>query len=158
MATMMNLSDLISKANAKDTTEAKKALRKEYKMKAAEAHPDHGGSAEEMAKLNEEYKQKEALLGLDAELRAAVEKLLPLNGINIEICGTWVWVSGDTKANKDTIKAAGYRWAHKKQMWYYRKAEDARFRRGKSKEMGYIREKYGSDEIKKGYSGMRLSA
>ncbi len=160
MAKMMNLQDLIAKANGKNE-DVKKELRREYKKAAAKAHPDHGGSAEQMAKLNEEYKTKEALLGLDEELRQAVEKILPIPGINIEICGSWVWVSGDTKTNKDEIKAAGYRWARKKAMWYYRKEDDAQpwhRRKGAYKDMGYIRDKYGSEELKTSYSNARLTA
>ncbi|MBQ8698748.1 MAG: molecular chaperone DnaJ [Schwartzia sp.] len=148
MATMINLNELIQKANGANA-EAKKALRREYKKAASKIHPDHGGSEEQMAKLNEEYKQKEALLGIDAELREAIEKIITLPNINIELCGTWVWVSGDTKASKDAIKAAGYRWAHKKMMWYYRKADDVSTGRGKGKSMAYIRNKYGSEELKK---------
>lgn len=164
MAKMINLSDLINKANGKekkDNSEAKKALRKEYKQKAAQLHPDHGGDADQMAKLNEEYQTKEALLDIDDDLREAIEKIITLPGINIEVCGSWVWVSGDTKTNKDTIKAAGYRWAHKKMMWYYRKEDDAQpwhRRKGAYKDMSYIREKYGSDEIKNTYSNARLTA
>lgn len=158
MAKMINLMDLIKKANGKNE-DAKKELRREYKKAAAQLHPDHGGSADQMAKLNAEYQQKEALLGLDEELREAVEKILPIPGINIEICGTWIWVSGDTKTNKDTIKAAGYRWARGKKMWYYKKENEyyARSRKG-GMSMGYIRDKYGSEEVKSGYSNARLTA
>ena len=152
MAKMLNLMDLINKANGKeDKKEAKKALRKEYAKAAAEVHPDHGGSEEKMAALNEEYKTKEALLNLDDELREAVEAILSLPGINIEVCGSWIWVSGDTRNVKDQIKEAGYRWARKKQMWYFRKEDDAQpyhGRKGKYKDMGYIRDKYGSEELK----------
>lgn len=37
----------------------------------------------------------------------------------IEICGAWVWVSGDTKPVKDALKAAGFWWARHKEAWYY---------------------------------------
>lgn len=151
MAKMINLMDLIKKADGKeDKKEAKKALRREYAKAAAAVHPDHGGSEEKMAALNEEYKTKEALLDLDDELREAVEAILSLPGINIEVCGSWVWVSGDTRNVKDNLKEANFRWACKKKMWYYRKADDAQHygRKGKYKDMGYIRSKYGSEELK----------
>jgi len=154
MAKMINLSDLINKANGKATTEekeaAKKELRKHYKAAAAQLHPDHGGDADEMAKLNEEYQTKEALLNLADELREAVEAIMNLPGINIEVCGSWVWVSGDTREVKDQLKAAGYRWARKKVMWYFRSEENAHYHRGKGATMAHIREKYGSEELKSG--------
>jgi len=149
MAKMINLSDLINKANGKNE-EAKKELRREYKKAAAAIHPDHGGSEEEMKKLNEEYQTKEALLNLDEELREAITKIMDLPGINIEICGSWIWVSGDTRNVKDNLKEARFRWAKKKMMWYYRKDEDAHYHRGKGATMAHIREKYGSEELKSG--------
>jgi nucleoside diphosphate kinase len=151
MATIINLFDLINEANDTESKKAaKKELRKEYAAQAAKLHPDHGGSQEEMAKLNEEYATKEALLDLDADLREHVEAILHLPGINIEVCGTWVWVSGDTKPVKDQIKAAGFRFAKKKIMWYYRNEENAHYYRGKGASMEHIREKYGSEEVKSG--------
>lgn len=161
MAKMINLSDLINKANGKgkkDNSEAKKALRKEYKQKAAQLHPDHGGSADQMAKLNEEYQTKEALLDLDDDLREAIEKIITLPGINIEVCGSWVWVSGDTRNVKEQLKEARFRWARKKAMWYYRNEDNATYHRGKGATMAHIREKYGSEEVKSGYSNARLTA
>ena len=33
------------------------------------------------------------------------------NGLEIEICGLWMWVGGETKKHKDALKDAGYKWA-----------------------------------------------
>lgn len=41
-------------------------------------------------------------------------------GLNIEICGAWVWVSGNTKPHKDILKIAGFFWSPKKFCWYFR--------------------------------------
>lgn len=39
--------------------------------------------------------------------------------VKVEICGMWVWVTGETKPVKDVLKAAGFWWAKNKQAWYY---------------------------------------
>ena len=39
-------------------------------------------------------------------------------GIEIEVCGSWVWVSGDTKPHKERLKALGFCWHSKKHCWY----------------------------------------
>ncbi len=83
----------------------------------------------------------------DEELNNAV---VHLEGIEIEVCGMWVWVSGDTKPHKDALgkNGAGYRWAPKKKKWYYRHSEcKSRGSRGKFS-MNDIRERHGSEKIK----------
>ena len=120
MATMMNLSDLINEANGTNKTAAE----------------------------NEAIEARENVADLDNDLQAAVNKIIDLPGINIEVCGSWVWVSGDTRAVKTELKAAGFFWARKKCMWYFRKAEDRRWYKGKTATMEHIRDKYGSEELK----------
>lgn len=91
------------------------------------------------------------------EMKAAIDAISDLEGLEIEICGSWVWVSGNTKENKDALKAAGFRWASKKQQWYWRAEEDKKRKKG-SLSMEEIREKYGSERAT-GYAGRRrLSA
>lgn len=54
-------------------------------------------------------------------IRQAIEAIIHLPNISIEIRGSWVWVFGDTKAVKETLKAAGYKWLPGKegQPWAY---------------------------------------
>lgn len=80
--------------------------------------------------------------------RAAVFAIIHLQGLNVELCGSWLWVSGNTYPHREALKAAGYRWASKKGMWYWRPEEAAcaHHRRGAS--MAEIRMKYGSERIK----------
>ena len=87
--------------------------------------------------------------------REVIAKIIHLAGLNIELCGAWLWVSGETYANREALKAAGLRYASKKQMWYWRPEEAAcpRSRRGAT--MNDIRRKYGSDRIKTDGRGFR---
>jgi hypothetical protein len=80
-------------------------------------------------------------------LHTALSAIIQL-GLEIEICGLWIWVKGDTKSSKDTLKAAGYLWAPKKTSWYFRPNEHkSKMRANASWSMEKIREKYGSDKI-----------
>ena len=64
-------------------------------------------------------------------------------GLKIEICGTWVWVSGNTKVHKEKLKAAKFIWSSKKTCWYFR-AEGYKSRNHKTWSMEKIQEVYGS--------------
>jgi len=57
------------------------------------------------------------------KLSAALKAIINLAALEIEVCGSWVWVTGDTKTHKAALKDAGYRWAGKKVAWYFRPAD-----------------------------------
>lgn len=141
-------------------------LKKAYRAAAMHAHPDHGGSTEAMQQVNAAYEKRfeEIKRGINAaaaadptgktrtvnempaEFIAVISKLLSIPDIIIELCGSWVWVSGETREHKDELKAAGCFWAKKKGMWYWRCDKDAHH--GKSHaSMADIRRKYGSERI-----------
>lgn len=145
-------------------------LRKQYKELLKKYHPDNtNGSTEITQEINAEYdnlfktlkdKHEEQERGstasgasynysADKALRGILEKIVNLDGIEIEICGTWIWVSGDTYKNKTTLKDLGFKWASAKKMWYWHGEEWTR-RSKKSASMDLIREKYGSTTIRSG--------
>lgn len=139
-------------------------LKKEYRRLAMIHHPDRGGDLETMKTINAEYEKRHAEL-LDgynsthseeyqkhetaAEFIRIIEELIKLDGLEIELCGSWLWIGGNTKDNKDALKAAGCRWASKKKLWYWHPHDAAPKSYRGNKSMGYIREKYGSTLIKK---------
>ena len=69
-----------------------------------------------------------------------------MEGVTIEVCGIWVWLSGNTKTHKDAIKEAGYKWASKKMQWYFRPDDYKSSSRG-TLSMDEIRERHGSQTI-----------
>lgn len=141
-------------------------LKKAYRAAAMKHHPDHGGDVEIMKKVNAAYDEAftriksarnraaeadqtgatKPVHEMPEEFRSVLMALLRIPDIIIELCGSWVWVSGDTQAHKAEIKAAGCFWAAKKKMWYWRCAKDARHGKG-GKSMADIRIKYGSERI-----------
>ena len=74
--------------------------------------------------------------------------LVNMEGLTVESCGSWLWVSGNTKAHKEELKALGLHWAARKKMWYWKPL--GHFGHGsKPYSMDYIRSKYGSVEYEK---------
>ena len=94
-------------------------------------HPDVGGSAEEMKILKAEYetlfaRMKNIHVNKDGEtyeketqetsqeIQLLIADLLKLDGIEIEIIGCFVWITGDTKLHKERLKELRFRWHSKK--------------------------------------------
>ena len=55
----------------------------------------------------------------DKALREALEKIITFEGIEILICGQWIWVSGNTYNYKKELKEIGFKWASQKKQWYF---------------------------------------
>ena len=96
----------------------------------------HGDGAERAAASAE----------VPAEYAAAVAAAVNLEGIILDLVGSWIWATGCTYIHKDALKAAGYRWASKKAAWYWR-PESAACSRSSRKTLDEIREKYGSERL-----------
>ena len=80
-------------------------------------------------------------------MEGIIEQIKSIEGIKAEICGKWLWVSGNTRPHANTLKSVGLKFARKKSKWYWRPEGYKRTRRGKTMSMEYIRGKYGSKEI-----------
>ena len=91
-------------------------------------------------------KYREIIIRRHQQYRDIIIPILDLEGVEIELCGSWIWVSGNTKEHKDLFKELGFYWAPKKFMWYWRPEEFKSYSR-KSKSMSDIRNKYGSEKI-----------
>ena len=136
-------------------------LKKVYRRLAIINHPDRGGSEEEMKAINAEYdivfeelkngynskvKEERQTSEMAEDYRNIIMAIINLEGIEIEICGNWIWLSGNTREHKETLKSLSFRWASKKKMWYWRADEFKSYGR-KSTSMNDIRNKYGSTKI-----------
>jgi curved DNA-binding protein CbpA len=75
-----------------------------------------------------------------------ISKLVTLAGLEIEICGSWLWVGGNTREHKADLKNLGMRWASKKKMWY--KAPKNWKRKSRHElTMNEIRDRFGSQMV-----------
>lgn len=57
------------------------------------------------------------------ELENILKTLSGMSGVIFEVIGNWVWISGETREHKNTLKELGCRWAAKKKQWFYRQKE-----------------------------------
>jgi hypothetical protein len=127
--------------------------KKVYKTLAKKLHPDIGGSEESFKILNAVYNdfiENKIYFSndfkIDLDLEKIISQILHFENITIELVGSWIWLSGDTKEIKDKLKELGFKWASKKKMWYYGEMK------GKShgeKSLDEIKDKYGSKTFKK---------
>ena len=145
-------------------------LKKVYKHLAQKHHPDVGGDTRTMQEINAEYEARFEVLKRSQNEQAAedttgkarattesagdfiaiIDHLLKLDGLEIELCGRWLWIGGETKKHKEALKACGCRWSSSKKLWSWHFAEDGdKWHRG-SKSMSQIRSKYGSTTFSRG--------
>jgi hypothetical protein len=141
--------------------QTKEDIKKLYRELAKQFHPDKGGDLETMQAINKEYSYAIAAIlrganltteEIDAEIlnaeqyKSAINAIINLTGIIIEICGGWIWVSGETYQHKEVFKSNGFYFASVKKMWYFRSVE-YKTNNKQSHTMEEIRHKYGSQLI-----------
>ncbi len=107
-----------------------KELRAKYFQLAKLHHPDKGGSKATMQAINTEYEtalksclngfteeRREYEIKIDPILRDKINLIIGIQNIVIEIIGSWLWISGETRPVKDDLKKYGFRYAFKKRAW-----------------------------------------
>jgi curved DNA-binding protein CbpA len=145
-------------------------LKAQYRRLAMKHHPDCGGDTATMQAINAEHDalfeilkaQHNAKADADTtgktykttetaeEFRTIITELLKLEGVIVELCGCWLWLSGNTKEHKDRLKGLGCKWSSSKKMWYWRHVIDGyKWHKG-NKTMSQIRNKYGSQTFENG--------
>lgn len=108
-------------------------LKKQFRKLALELHPDKGGNEKDFINMKDEYDQlvKEMSSGSAAKefenfnseaFKSIIEKLINYD-IELEIIGTWIWVSGNTFEAKTTLKELNFKWASKKKAWYFHEGD-----------------------------------
>jgi curved DNA-binding protein CbpA len=141
-------------------------LKKVYKKLAFQYHPDRGGDEEVMKKLNNEYdelfeKLKDKHKNKEGEFytketeetpnewRTLISQLIALKmvAVTIEVIGSFLWVSGNTKPYREELKGLGLKWSPKKSSWYQSPAGYRRYTK-KDYNMNDIRQMYGSQKVK----------
>ena len=137
-------------------------LKKEYKKLAMQYHPDRPtGNLAKMQALNNEYdivfprlkdkhnsKRAEGshIKETSADYKHIIDQIINCVGIEIEICGTWIWIDGDTKPHKEIFKKLGFHWSPNKKKWGWGEKTPFKGKR-KSWTMDEIRDTYGSEKV-----------
>lgn len=140
--------------------------KKRYHELAILHHPDKGGDVAIMQEINNEFEQvwervknirtnssnetyesdKEQEIAQDIINRLGA--IIGLEGVTIEIIGTWIWVSGNTYPNREVLKFSGYTYSKTKKAWYHTgEIEKSAFKRRGNFKLEELREKWGTQEI-----------
>lgn len=77
------------------------------------------------------------------EILAKVESM---EGVAVEKCGTFLWLSGNTYEHRREIKALGFKWSAGKQKWFLA-PKGWHGKRGKGWSMDRIRAEHGSEMV-----------
>ena len=70
-----------------------------------------------------------------------IHEVIRMKNVQVELCGRWIWCTGNTKEYKDTFKRLHFFWSGKKAAWYYHHPMDK----------SHSREKYSLDQIRSIY-------
>ena len=147
------------------------AVKKQYRKLAMKYHPDRGGNEEVFKQINNEYEEAMEQAKINEtrkaktkkeedfiksqymnskNFREKIDKLIVLEGIEIEITGTWLWLRGNTYKYKEYLKSEfNAQWSKSKKCWFISPNKDFRKTKGyKGKNMSDIRNIYGSTKIK----------
>jgi len=138
-------------------------IKARYKELVKQHHPDLGGDEEIMKLINglyesllkscdgttvrdsegnsRQYRYSEEEMIVAEKLREFLSKKIPM--VEIEMIGSWLWVSGETKQSKDIIKEMAFRWHSTKKVWYFT-ASKKRYFKSSGKSLDEIRNTYGS--------------
>lgn len=137
-----------------------------YKKLARDLHPDCNHDRDTTAEFQEMQRQyheafnrlKNVHINKDGEtyeketeetpeqFAAIINALLKMPGLMIELCGSWLWITGNTREHKDGLKTLGFKWSKNKAAWYFH-FEPYRKRSKKSVDLDTIRSMYGSQKF-----------
>ena len=145
-------------------------LKSQWRRIALENHPDKGGDADKFKAAMAEYEYilthksmgytaqsdspeayanwEEFIFSVSEVVREMAYKCKPVvekHGAELEVCGTWIWVSSTRPSMSQDLKALGLQWASAKKKWFF--AGTQKIGRGRMK-MEDIRSIYGSETYK----------
>jgi hypothetical protein len=80
------------------------------------------------------------------EIRDMLDRIMFLKGVDIEVIGGWIWITGNTFAVRTTLKSLGFMFSHPKAAWYWHKGE-YRKKNGKLQSMEDMRAFWGSQKV-----------
>ena len=154
----MNKLDAANLLNLKDEI-TPKITKKAYRVACSKYHPDRNPAGLEMMQaINEAYEVLKDFSGFLEQtdssnddyanvLNEALNQVIAIKELTLELCGSWLWITGNSYPHKTLLKELGFLWASKKKAWYL-KPEGERSKSKGSYSMEEVREFHGSKIIK----------
>ncbi len=158
-------------------------VKQTYRKLAMQHHPDKGGDPATFRAVTDEYnsavkyfakygprneagthteeqtqEQQEHTIFESEAYRAALDAVINIEGIIIEVVGSWIWLTGNTYPHRAQIKAAGYLFASAKKAWYFRTEENKTTRSKRGTTLDDIKNKYGSERVNNYKPANRLNS
>lgn len=98
--------------------ETLKAINAEYqaKLKSLNGEISEGDDGREHTYRYNADLEQEIMDKISETIAAGV---IDHKGVEMWLVGTWIWVFGETKPIKETLKVIGYRWHSKRGKWYW---------------------------------------
>ena len=172
----MNVNDAMNLLNLVGTV-TQKEIKKAFKSASFKYHPDRNPLAgrDMMQAINSAYEALKNIgesVVMDSEHKAydfadelnkVLNELFDLEGIEIEVCGNWIWITGNTKQHRVALgkKANGgigcYFSKKDGGCWYYR-PEEYKSKNRKKFSLDDIRSSHGSVKVKKSRVNQRIAA
>lgn len=142
-------------------------IKGEYRDLAFKHHPDRGGNTATMQTINAQYHEalkrcngqrttrdngSEHRYEYSADIeQAVIDKIAVLVGMNmvdvkVALIGTWLWVTGETRPYKDTLKQNGLKWHPTRGCWYF--TTQKHYGRQSKYGLGHLAMRYGYKEFK----------
>lgn len=126
--------------NESDTTETMQSINAEFEQVFKTLQNKH--RAETTDTTTDSGENGAETTETPAEFMTIINGLIHCEGVQIDLVGRWIWVTGNTYPYKDIIKSLGFRYASKKKAWYWHTVEDScKSRKGLS--LDEIKSKYG---------------
>ena len=142
-----------------------KELRDLYRSYCLKMHPDKGGDHNSFVEMQNEYEgvlkvisgnEKEKAFRENRDphftfegekaIMEMLSKVMRVPGIIIEICGSWIWISGNTFSVREILNGFGMRYSKPKKSWYF----SAYMSKGK------MRGRYSMKKIRNTFGSVRL--
>jgi len=153
----MNITEALNilKPEGNDDT----ALKAAYRAACKRYHPDINPDGLELMKvinaayaflknnLNKwSYHQATNETPIDTIIAEMFSKVKHFVNVNAEVCGTWLWLTGETWRYKKELKEYGFKWAPKKRAWYWH-SEGYHKRSKRVFDLNEIRATFGSIDL-----------
>jgi len=154
-------------------------VKSAYRKACAKYHPDRNGAASTCmmqainvardyllktlefsdSVINKHATNEKQADDFGGDLYAVIMALIDIEGINLTMAGSWLWIDGDTKPHSKLLGKSGLgcQWNKKKMNWSYRPAGVAKSRSRGGYSMDKIKNTFGSSTIVKGEGRKAIS-